>query len=594
MARNRLQFDINAKDKTKRAFSSLKNGLKGVSKAIFNMKTGLAAVAGVAGLGLLIRNSLKSIDKLGKLSRQVFISTEDLSAFRLAADLGGTSLEAFAKGARTMAIGINDWLVKGTGIAKEAFEQLGITQDDLRATNNDLFAQFELVANALRNVEGGTNKTAIAYKLFGGRNIELLTAIERGTDGMQEMAEEAKRFGLVLTTDMVKAVEDANDSLTRTKSLFTGVANNMTVALAPAIETVSTNLREMLLKHVEDAHDGMTEFGTWLGNKFIEIIGKVLEAFIKAKYVLLDFGKNIENIGAKWHNFGTKMMIAIGPSGWPLAMERGLKEVKETVKTDSAEMIAELEALQNFINNITTRNDDNAKKVLEGDDDGKKKTAEDEIKLLFDVEKVKDMILKKKEADAQRAIDIENDRVKRTLDAERSYAVMSKQIKEQAKADIKSNMEGTLTIMSGSSQKAFKMLKAHKIAEAIVNTYSAVMKAFSTVPYPLNYAVAGSALAFGMAQVSQIRAQKFTPRRQGGIVSENKPYMVGEGGPETFVPNSAGTIVPSGMGGQNVNVNFTINAVDTAGFQALLSNERGMIVSMINSAVNQQGKSNLI
>ena len=91
MARNRLQFDINAKDKTKRAFSSLKRGLKGVSKAIFNMKTGLAAVAGVAGLGLLIRNSLISIDKLGKLSRQVFISTERLGAFRLSAELGGPS-----------------------------------------------------------------------------------------------------------------------------------------------------------------------------------------------------------------------------------------------------------------------------------------------------------------------------------------------------------------------------------------------------------------------------------------------------------------------------------------------------------------------
>jgi len=168
------------------------------------------------------------------------------------------------------------------------------------------------------------------------------------------------------------------------------------------------------------------------------------------------------------------------------------------------------------------------------------------------------------------------------------------EIRKAAIGDIKSNMGGTLTILSGHSEKAFKMLKAHKIAEAIVNTYSAVMKAFSTVPYPLNYAAAGSALAFGMAQVQQIRSQKFTARRQGGIVSENKPYMVGEGGPETFVPNSAGTIVPSGIGGQNVNVNFTINAVDTAGFQQLLANERGMIVSMINSAVNQQGKSNII
>ena len=153
MARNKLQFDINAKDKTKRAFSTLKRGLKGVSKAIFNMKKGLAAVAGVAVLGLLIRNSLNSIDKVGKLSRQLFISTEDLGAFRLAAELGGTSLEAFAKGARTLAVGINDWLVKGTGIAKDSFKELGITQDDLRATNNDLFAQFKLVADALRKME---------------------------------------------------------------------------------------------------------------------------------------------------------------------------------------------------------------------------------------------------------------------------------------------------------------------------------------------------------------------------------------------------------------------------------------------------------
>ena len=120
------------------------------------------------------------------------------------------------------------------------------------------------------------------------------------------------------------------------------------------------------------------------------------------------------------------------------------------------------------------------------------------------------------------------------------------------------------------------------------------MRAFATVPYPLNFLAAGSALAFGMAQVQQIRSQKFTPRRQGGLVSENKPYMGGEGGPETFIPNSAGTIVPSGIGGQNIGITFNINAVDTAGFQALLANERGMIVSMINSAVNQQGKSNII
>ena len=136
---NKLHYDITAKDKTKRVFNALGSSLKKVGKAVFNMKTALVGLAGVAGLGLLVRASLKSIDNRGKLSRQIFISTEDLGAFRLASELGGTSLEAFAKGARTLAVGINDFLVKGTGVAKEAFEQLGITADALNATNGDLF-----------------------------------------------------------------------------------------------------------------------------------------------------------------------------------------------------------------------------------------------------------------------------------------------------------------------------------------------------------------------------------------------------------------------------------------------------------------------
>ena len=576
MARNRLQFDINAKDKTKRAFSTLKRGLKGVSSAIFNMKTGLAAVAGVAGLGLLIRSSLQSIDKLGKLSRQVFISTEDLSAFRLAADLGGTSLEAFAKGARTMAIGINDWLVKGTGIAKEAFEQLGITQDDLRATNNSLFAQFELVADALKNVEDGTNKTAIAYKLFGGRNIELLTAIENGTLGMAEMRQEAERFGLVLDSRLVKSVEDANDSIARTKLVFTGLKDHFTIALAPAIETLATNIREKLLGAIEDTHGGVKNFSNFLVKEFLDAMESFVKMVVTSVPDIKQMGIAIQNLAIAAENVGE--FFTIFNDDGSLKWVYTYREMIPMVSKD-------MEALKEKLLGISAEFDNLRKNTNE--------SKEEEKEALFDVEKVRDTILKNKKKNMEAEAQAEKEKFQKILMYNLQKAKAEKEIIAQTKQDIKDNLEGTLTILSGHSEKAFKMLKAHKIAEAIVNTYSAVMKAFATVPYPLNFLAAGSALAFGMAQVSQIRAQKFTPRRQGGLVSENKPYMVGEGGPETFIPNSAGYIAP-GVGGQNVNVNFTINAVDTSGFQALLANERGMIVSMINSAVNQQGKSNLI
>jgi hypothetical protein len=569
MARNRLQFDINAKDKTKRAFSSLKRGLKGVSKAIFNMKTGLAAVAGIAGLGLLIRNSLQSVDKLGKLSRQVFISTERLGAFRLSAELGGTSLEAFAKGVRTMAVGINDWLVKGTGIAQDAFIQLGITQDDLRATNGDLFAQFQIVANALNNMKDGTDKTAAAYKLFGGRNIELLTAIENGTMGMEEQFEMAKRLGLVMSKEVVLGVEAANDSMSLLKMGTVGLSQQFSAALAPAILRVSDNIRESLLHWVEKTHGSIENFGKYLSDQLIKSLGKFAEAMIHVAEATTNTAIAMGNLGIAAGNvvefFKWKPEYQEFHSFLDVSDEK-LKKLKATFAglTTSGE--------EDFGKVFSTEELEKAREKIEARE---LESAEKRKKIFNDLYAFEDAKMK-----AQTQSYEDNEKKKQAL-------------RTQGLKDLRSNLEGTLTIMSGNSKKAFKMLQAHKIAEAIVNTYAAVMKAYAAFSPPWNYLAASAALAFGMAQVSQIRSQKFTARRQGGMVSENKPYMVGEAGPETFIPNSSGYIAP-GVGGKNVNVNFTINAVDTTGFQQLLANERGMIVGMINSAVNQQGKSDII
>ena len=569
MARNRLQFDINAKDRTKRAFSSLKRGLKGVSKAIFNMKTGLAAVAGVAGLGLLIRNSLQSIDKLGKLSRQVFISTERLGAFRLSAELGGTSLEAFAKGVRTMAVGINDWLVKGTGIAQDAFIQLGITQDDLRETNGDLFAQFQIVANALNNMKDGTDKTAAAYKLFGGRNIELLTAIENGTMGMEEQFQMAEKLGLVMSKEVVAGVEAANDSMSLLKLGMVGLTQQFSAALAPAILRVSTNIRESLLHWVEKTHGSVQEFGEYLATKLIKSLYSFAEVMVHVAEATTNTAIAMGNLGIAASNvvefFKWKPEYQEYHSFLDVSDEK-LKKFKET------------------LNDVITSGDEDFGKVfsVEALEKARAKIEARELESVNKRKKIQNELYAFEDAKmkSQEKMYEENEKKKQEL-------------RTKGLQDMRSNLEGTLTIMSGSSQKAFKMLQAHKIAEAIVNTYAAVMRAFAAFKPPMSYLAAGSALTFGLAQVSQIRSQKFTARRQGGAVSENKPYMVGEAGPEVMIPGSSGFISPN-LGGKSVNVTFNINAVDTAGFQQLLANEIGMIVGMINSAVNQQVKSDII
>lgn len=88
--------------------------------------------------------------------------------------------------------------------------------------------------------------------------------------------------------------------------------------------------------------------------------------------------------------------------------------------------------------------------------------------------------------------------------------------------------------------------------------------------------------------------ENFTPafagyknRAEGG----NTAFMVGEQGPELFVPERPGRIVPNDDIQQGTPVNATINisAVDAAGVEDVLMNQRGNIISMIRDAANAQG-----
>jgi TP901 family phage tail tape measure protein len=87
---------------------------------------------------------------------------------------------------------------------------------------------------------------------------------------------------------------------------------------------------------------------------------------------------------------------------------------------------------------------------------------------------------------------------------------------------------------------------------------------FSDIQNVLPYAVGsgiGSAVREAVlgAEADKIAAYRIPGRAIGGPVSGGSPYIVGEMGPELFVPGSSGTIVPNNkMGGNTYNI--TVNA----------------------------------
>ena len=90
-------------------------------------------------------------------------------------------------------------------------------------------------------------------------------------------------------------------------------------------------------------------------------------------------------------------------------------------------------------------------------------------------------------------------------------------------------------------------------------------------------------------------ANNFTP---GGAAGMRRGYqtgggvLVGEQGPEVIQPMGGGfNVVPNErIGGQNLNANITINAVDAAGVEDVLMNQRGNIISMIREAAHEHGE----
>ena len=89
--------------------------------------------------------------------------------------------------------------------------------------------------------------------------------------------------------------------------------------------------------------------------------------------------------------------------------------------------------------------------------------------------------------------------------------------------------------------------------------------------------------------------ENFTPAFTGyknRAAGGNAAFMVGEQGPELFVPETPGRIIPNDEvdgAGTPVNATINISAVDAAGVEDVLMNQRGNIISMIRDAANAQG-----
>lgn len=262
-------------------------------------RAGAALSVAGTGIALAIRRQVNAADELGKAAQKFGLPVETLSKLAYAAELSDVSLETLGSNVGRLSR-LMDAAAKGNKGAQETFTSLGVAVTNangkLRPTE-DVLAD---ISQVFADMPDGAEKTALAMRVFGKAGADMIPMLNAGRDGLQEMMEEAQRFGLVIDADTAKAAENFNDNLTRLTSALKGLTIQIMASLAPAMEWLS---------------EKAVALAGWFGQlspKTREWMAVIAAATVAMGPALIALGLAVSSVGALTGAFTSLAAIVMG------------------------------------------------------------------------------------------------------------------------------------------------------------------------------------------------------------------------------------------------------------------------------------------
>jgi hypothetical protein len=623
MATKKVQIDILARDRSRQALKSVQGGLNNLKNTVFSLKS---AIIGI-GAGATIKTFIdvgSEVEKLQVRLKFLFGTAEEgAKAFDVMAKFASKvpfSLEEIQKGAGVLAVVSKD-ADELSDILKITGNVAAVTGLDFRTTAEqiqrslsagisaaDLFrergvkAMLGFQAGATVSIE----QTVKAFnEVFGpngqfGRATDDLAKTFEGTlsmigDSIFNFKKEVADAGLF---DFVKFTAETIDKAIKDNFISLEVfAQRTSHALIDAFENIALGFAQLgsifqtPVKIIIDGTKQLLSFMASIPEPFrtLGIIGFLMTGFRgKAVLILIGaffqeiqnlvirlfefLGKELEKVNNDLNDelldllenadekvkefFGDIKMLTdeFGFNKFEIVLdEDGPKMIKKFFADFKLRLNASTQTLGGFVNSINNTTD--------GIKDGAKELSKfAEIALSFKKGFTATFddatnLAKQFEEAGKRAF--------RSFDAELKNAL------KNGKFRFKEFREAIIVDLSAILIKQQLIIAAQRILGAMKGN-SVFGNIFGTV-----------GKIFGFAN--------------GGMAKANQPAIVGEKGPELIVPKQNMQVIPNHqLGAKNVNVSFNISTVDARGFNELLTNSRGVIVNMINSAVNETGKQAIV
>ena len=615
----RLNIDVVARDKTKQALGSVQGALAKVKGAVFNLQNAFIGL----GAGLVIRNLVSTGKELENLQVRLKFLLKDTNE-------GAKAFDNMVKFASRVPFSLEE-IQSGSGILATVTDNATDLQKMLQITGNVAAVtglDFRTAAEQIQRSFSAGIGAADLFREKGVRNMlgfkaGATVSIEDTVKAFEKVFGQGGRFG--------KATDELAQTFTGTLSMigdkiFSFKKTILEAGLFESLKKEFGALDKFLEENAKQIDSIAQDIGIALGfavkgvAKFVIILKDNMDKFaivikgliaIKVVSLFISLGKAIGFAAKQMAKFSLASLLSVkGLKGLAALLAKGgavfvafkgidklFEDLEKNFEEFSSSIKNALPDTRDFhkihkgivkekekVVQLTAREKgliENSKQQLEGFDHILRRMVGKELR------QFENMIANIEMLVVQGILD----GIKKVSRSLAEAVILGKNLTESFKAmaqqllvNILAGLIEQLALMSiqkllGKDQVDQEAEKDNLIRKQNTNLKRQI--ALQTILAAFGGGGGGSPLKFFAS---------------GGAVTKGQPTIVGERGAEMFIPNSSGQITQAarGTGGGAVNVNFNINTIDSRGFDQALVENRGTITSIINNALTEKGRGELV
>lgn len=278
----------------------------GVAAAARDFGFRIAALGGIAGgaLASIVHSFAQTGDELTRLSGKLGIGVEALQELQYAARLNeveaGTLESTLAVLNRTVG-----QAAAGAGPGRAAFRRLGIELRDSAGKIRPLQELLPEIADALNDLNDQGRRAALTTAIFGRAGADLSPLLRKGAAGIRSAADEARRLGIIMSEEDVRAADEFADSWSRVSLVIASVRNKVAAQFLPVLQELIEKLQVWLVDHREE----IAAFARAMARELPRVLRQVRDLVVELARKLEPV---VRIVGALADRFGAANVVIAG------------------------------------------------------------------------------------------------------------------------------------------------------------------------------------------------------------------------------------------------------------------------------------------